>query len=157
MVNKKNLFCLYCLSIMPMIMNQYGFSRTAGAITGFINLFNPIGVFFTILFFGRVGYSFCLRHCWIASPALRSRNDVPSIKRHRERSVAIQCDYKAFLFDWITTDVAVLVMTYGEVAGCFARQRRARDDGFFGELDNGYVYLYKKERPVLEHWTFYLT
>ncbi len=51
MVNKKNLFCLYCLSIMPMIMNQYGFSRTAGAITGFINLFNPIGVFFTILFF----------------------------------------------------------------------------------------------------------
>ena len=71
--------------------------------------------------------------------------------------MAIQCDYKAFLFDWITTDVAVLVMTYGEVAGCFARQRRARDDGFFGELDNGYVYLYKKERPVLEHWTFYLT
>ena len=36
---------------MPMIMNQYGWSRTAGAITGFINLFNPIGVSFTILFF----------------------------------------------------------------------------------------------------------
>ena len=52
-------------------------------------------------------------HLWIASPALRSRNDVPSIKRHRERSVAIQCDYKAFLFNWIATDVAVLVMILG--------------------------------------------
>ena len=53
MVNKKNLFCLYCLSIMPMIMNQYGWSRTAGAITGFINLFNPIGVFFYNIIFCR--------------------------------------------------------------------------------------------------------
>lgn len=36
---------------MPMIMNQYGWSRSAGAITGFINLFNPVGILFTILYF----------------------------------------------------------------------------------------------------------
>ena len=48
----------FIISLLPMLMNQYGGLKCVQEITGVINLLNPIGVSATILFFVGVWFSF---------------------------------------------------------------------------------------------------
>lgn len=48
----------FIISLLPMLMNQYGGLKGVQEITGLINLLNPIGVSATILFFVGVWFSF---------------------------------------------------------------------------------------------------
>jgi len=48
----------FIISLLPMLMNQYGGMKGVQEITGLINLLNPIGVSAAILFFVGVWFSF---------------------------------------------------------------------------------------------------
>lgn len=48
----------FIISLLPMLMNQYGGLKGVREITGLINLLNPIGVSATVLFFVGVWFSF---------------------------------------------------------------------------------------------------
>ena len=48
----------FIISLLPMLINQYGGLKGVQEITGLINLLNPIGVSATILFFVGVWFSF---------------------------------------------------------------------------------------------------
>lgn len=51
MIKKILLTTTFIVSLLPMLMNQYGGLRGVQEITGLINLLNPIGVSAAILFF----------------------------------------------------------------------------------------------------------
>ena len=48
----------FIISLLPMLMNQYGGMKGVQEITGLINLFNPIGVSAAVLFFIGVWVAF---------------------------------------------------------------------------------------------------
>lgn len=48
----------FIISLLPMLLNQYGGLKGVQEITGLINLFNPIGITSVILFFAGVWFSF---------------------------------------------------------------------------------------------------
>ena len=51
---------LFIMSLLPMLMNQYGGLKGVQEISGFINLFNPIGIVSVIIFF--IGVWFPFKH-----------------------------------------------------------------------------------------------
>ena len=58
-MKKKILFTTaFIISLLPMLMNQYGGLKGVQEITGLINLLNPIGVSAAILFLVGVWFSF---------------------------------------------------------------------------------------------------
>lgn len=48
----------FLVSLLPMLLNQYGGMKGVQEISGLINLFNPIGIMFVLLFFIGVWISF---------------------------------------------------------------------------------------------------
>ena len=58
-MKKKIIFSVtYVISLLPMLMNQYGGRKGVQEITGMINLLNPIGIISVILFVIGVWMSF---------------------------------------------------------------------------------------------------
>ena len=64
MIKKILLTTTFIVSLLPMLMNQYGGLRGVQEITGLINLLNPIGVSAAILFFVGVWFSFQKLNKW---------------------------------------------------------------------------------------------
>ena len=50
MKKKTILSILFTVSLLPMLLNQYGGRRGVQEITGLVNLFNPIGIIAVVLF-----------------------------------------------------------------------------------------------------------
>ena len=50
MKKKAVLSIVFLVSLLPMLLNQYGGARGVQEITGLINLFNPIGIISVVLF-----------------------------------------------------------------------------------------------------------
>lgn len=48
----------FLISLLPMLLNQYGWMKGVQEISGLINLFNPIGIISVLLFIVRVWVSF---------------------------------------------------------------------------------------------------
>ena len=51
MKKKRVLSLAFIISLLPMLLNQYGAAKGVQEITGLINLFNPIGLFSVCIFF----------------------------------------------------------------------------------------------------------
>ena len=58
MKKKTVLSVCFIISLLPMLLNQYGGLRGVREITGLINLINPIGIASVILFFSGVWLNF---------------------------------------------------------------------------------------------------
>lgn len=58
MKKKITLTAAFIVSLLPMLLNQYGGMKGVQEITGLINLLNPIGAVSVILFMGGVWISF---------------------------------------------------------------------------------------------------
>ena len=58
MKKKTFLSIAFVISLLPMLLNQYGGMKGVQEITGLINLLNPIGIISVILFISGVWFSF---------------------------------------------------------------------------------------------------
>ena len=58
MKKKTFLSIAFVISLLPMLLNQYGGMKGVQEITGLINLLNPIGIISVILFIAGVWFSF---------------------------------------------------------------------------------------------------
>lgn len=63
MKKKKLILSLaFVISLLPMLLHQYGGCRGVQEISGLINLFNPIGLISVLLFFVGVWVPICINH-----------------------------------------------------------------------------------------------